>query len=108
MIPVGVEHRRHFLHDRANCDNIEVTKFGVDARTEVLVGNIAPADQSDLVVHGERFVVHAPVDATEVRDAIPETGGATRKRIEYADLEIRMRIQPRHAGVIAARKHVIE
>ena len=60
-VPVPVELRRDIAHDRADRDDVEVREPDPLARAEVLVADVAAADDRHLVVGGERLVVHAAV-----------------------------------------------
>src|SRR5210317_459400 len=109
MIPVGIEHVRYVLHDATDSDDVEVTELGVFSHPEILVGDIAPADNRYLVIDSERLVVHAAVNAPEPgQGALGPPGRTAVERIEYTDLEVRMRVQRGHANVVARCEHVVE
>jgi len=73
VIPVRIEHVRYVIDDGPNTQNIQIAKFGVFARPKILVGNVAPTDDGYLIVNGERFVVHTPVNAAETCEAVHES-----------------------------------
>ncbi len=53
MIPVGVEHLRGIARDRADSDHVEIAELRVPVSPEVLVGNVAAADDGYLAVYSE-------------------------------------------------------
>ena len=65
MVPVGVEHVRHLLHDGTDPHDVEIAELRVFAYAEILVRDIPAADDRNLVVDRERLVVHAAIDAPE-------------------------------------------
>ena len=108
MIPVSIEHIGDILYYRPHADHVQVAELGILPEAEIFVGYIAPADDRDLVVDGERLVVHAPVDSAESRQrALRPARGAAVKRVEYSNLEVRVRMQRRQTDVVATRKHVV-
>ena len=70
MIPVSVEHLRDFIHDGTECEHIEVAEIYLRIDGVVFLGDIPPANNRRLVVDRERLVMHAPIDAFEVRDPV--------------------------------------
>ena len=109
MVPERVEHRGNILNNRSDTDDIEVAELGVFPRSEVLVGDVPPADDRDLVVDREGLVVHAPVDAADVADrAQRAAGGAAFEGVEDPDLEVRVRVQCRQPDVETGREHVVD
>ena len=108
MVPVGVEHIGYVGHDGTDSEDIQIAERYVFSGAEILVGNVSPADQRYLVIDSEGLVMHAPIDARKTGDSVYCPGRPSREGIEYSNLEIRMRIDCRHAGVKALGKHVID
>ena len=54
-----------YEYDRATDDDLEVPKVGAIVQTEILVGQIAPADYRYPVVGDKGLVVHAMVETME-------------------------------------------
>src|SRR5205823_4577332 len=63
------------------------------ARVEVLVADVAPADDGDLAVGGERLVVHPPVEALEVREIAQQAPAARPEGIEQPHFNVRMGVE---------------
>ena len=60
-------------------------------RIEVLVADVASADDRDLAVDRERLVVHAPIEAREVGQEFERSQATQAKRIEQPHFDVRMR-----------------
>ncbi len=97
-IPVVVETRLEFRHDRTHHRDIEVAKADRDrARIEVVIGDIPAADDGDRRVGREQLVVHAVVKPARVKhelDALHKGHrAAIRKGIEQPDLDVVMLVE---------------
>ena len=69
---------------------------------EIVVADVAAADDRDRVVHDEQFVVHAVVDATEVGEETQQLPRSIGERIEDADFDVGVRIHRRDEHVAVA------
>ena len=58
-------------------------------RAEIFVADVPAADDACRAVHGERLVVHAAVEAREIREQAEDAPGAKPVRIEQPHLEVR-------------------
>ncbi len=109
VIPVHVEHIGHVLHDRSDADDVQVAELGVFSHAEVFVSDVAPADDRNLVIDREGLVVHAAIYPSETgQGALESPGRATVEGVEYAYLEVRVRVERGDADVVTGREHVIQ
>jgi hypothetical protein len=74
----------------------------------VFVAHVAPADHRGLVVRGERLVVHAAVDAGEVRHVVAYPPAPVGEGIEQPQLDVGVRVQGGEQGVEALGVDVVQ
>ncbi len=108
MIPVAIKHSGHFLNHGTDPHHIQIAELGIFPGAEVFVGDVAPTDDGNLVIDGERLVVHAAIDALEVRQSVQAASAGPPKGVEDTDLKVGVRIEPSHASVVALGKDVVE
>ncbi|MNI28993.1 hypothetical protein D3C73_827980 [compost metagenome] len=93
-VPVLVETVAELLGDRADAEHVDVGKVEVGFGVEILVAQVAPADDGRAVVGQPQLVVHAPVLQRQVEQSTHgsrHTGGATQVQwVEQADLDLRV------------------
>ena len=65
-VPVGVERVRQAQHRISGREHVEVEEVAVFRAQEVLVADVAAAEDGEHVVGDEHLVVHAVVDATQL------------------------------------------
>ena len=106
-VPIEIEHRRDFLNDGPGGEHVHIGKVDVIAVCEILRSDIAATDNCDLIVRRDRLVVHARIDATEVGEFCCARAANT-ERIEDSNLEIRVRVECGHAGVVTHSQYVVE
>src|SRR5689334_14432460 len=94
--------------DRASAATYAAAAGSRSARVEVFVPNVAPADNGRVVVGGERLVVHAPVQALEVREIAQQAPAARPEGIEQPHVNVRMRVERGEHAVEAGGVVVIE
>ena len=98
--------------DRADAEHVDVGEIQVGLGIEILVPQIAPADDGHAVVRQPQLVVHAPVLLRQVEQ--PAHGSrhagaaAQMQRVEHADLDLRMRRQRGDDPVQAIAGGVVE
>src|SRR5438445_432511 len=68
----------------------------------------APADDGSLIVGGERLVVHAPVEALEVREIAQEAPPSDLERVEQPNLDVRVRVERGEHGIETGGVVVVE
>ena len=90
-----IEDAGRFTHDRTTGYDVHVAKVDGLMHVEVVIADVAAADDRDGIVHDEQLVVHAMVDAAEVGEKTQQLQGAIGKRIEEADFDVRVRVQRR-------------
>ena len=108
VIPVAVKHFRDVVDHRPNAYNVDVTEVDIFARAEIFGGDVPTPNNGYLIVNGKRLIVHAAIHTPEIAKRVTEAPRAARKRIEYSNLEIWMRIQCCHACVISFGLNVID
>ena len=62
----------------------------------------------DLAVHGERLVVHAPVQPLELREEGESPRAALRERVVQANLDVRVGVERGENGIESPRVQVVE
>ncbi len=96
-VPVLVETVPELLGHRADTEHVDVGEVHVGLGIEILVAQIAPADDGHAVVRQPQLVVHAPMLLRQVEQAAHGRGhagaAAQVQRVEHADLNLRMRRQ---------------
>ena len=110
VVPELVERRRQFLDDRPRGKHIVVRHLGIRVDLEILVADIASADQRDRVVDDDQFVVHPVVEARIVErefEHAQERGmTAITERVEYSNFNLPMSVQ-RHQLLIALNRFAV-
>ena len=96
-VPVLIETVPELLGHRPHAEHVDVGEIQVRLGIEILVAQIAPADDGRAVVRQPQFVMHAPVLQRQVEQApgrAGDAGTATQmQRVEQANLDLRMRRQ---------------
>ena len=67
-----IEHAGGLPHHRSARDDVHVAEVDLLIDFEIVVADVATADDRDRVVHDEELVVHAVVDAIEVGDEVQQ------------------------------------
>ncbi|RZM19943.1 MAG: hypothetical protein EOP67_56155, partial [Sphingomonas sp.] len=65
-VPIGIEGTRRSRHHRPHAQHIQVGEIVGVAGAEILVADVAPADDRRRAVRGEALVVHASVETQEI------------------------------------------
>src|SRR5699024_7969570 len=78
-IPVAIEIPGDFRNDLADGQYVEVNKERGRAGAEVLIADVAPAENADTIVDGKALVVHSAIEAEKVE--------AVGKRLQGAQVE---------------------
>ena len=68
--PVALEVTADFFDHRPDGDDVQVDERYILAGSEVLIADIATADDGGLAIGRERLVVHAAIRAREVDDIV--------------------------------------
>lgn len=89
-VPVKIELARHHLRDGSDRQRIHIPEAHIFCGREILIADIAAAEDRRLVVEGDRLVVHAAIEATGVRDQVDAAFVAVGERIIEANLDVRM------------------
>jgi hypothetical protein len=108
VIPVKIELVRNLVHRRSDHHHIEIGKVRMGTRPKVFIGDIAPADDGNRAVGGERLVVHPPVDAPEVGDDAEQSHRSQGHGIEHSHFNVRMTIDGEQDSVGGHRPEIIE
>ena len=66
VVPIVVKRPRHLGNNRASCKQFQIPEIRLIMKTEILIGNIAPADNGNTIVDYHRLVVHAVIEAVEL------------------------------------------
>ncbi len=110
--PEGLEVGLHRLDGHAQQQRVTVAEVVLVVVVEVLGRHVAPAGDGDLAVHHQRLVVHALVDAAEVREHVLQAllqrhadGGL---RVVDADVDQRMPRQRQQRLVRRVDQQVID
>ena len=94
-VPEPIENRRSPTRHGTRAEHVEIAEVEVLAEAEVLVADVAPAEDHGAIVGHQHLVVHAPVHeihATQEVDA-PAQQRARVKRVEQPQLDVRMRAE---------------
>ena len=104
-VPEGVERGRQLGHDGTRADHVEVDEIAVLVEREVLIADVASAGDGEAVVGDEQLVMHAMVDARNVRDrgedAAPDGRPAAGEGIEHPHLDVRVLPEVHEVPVLA-------
>ena len=110
--PEFVESRRKLPGDRTASEDIVVGELRLGVDLEVLVADIAPADQRDRIVHDQQLVVHPVVEARGIEGEFESPQrrqmAAVDEGIEDPDLDGTMRFQRRDLFVAGLRFAVVD
>ncbi|MNK93350.1 hypothetical protein D3C87_1135070 [compost metagenome] len=107
-VPVGVERAGDLAHDGAVRQHVQIAEADVGRGAEVLVADIAPADDGGLVIGNQRLVVHAPVHARELQQRAGTPEGAAGHRVEDAHLDGWMGVHGQQQVVVGAHADVVQ
>ncbi len=95
--PVFVEAGRQLAGDGAGRKHVVVGELPIGIDLEILVADIPAADQGDGVIDHQQLVMHAEIEAPEIEQEFggPQGGhmAAVAKRVEHAQLYLRMRFE---------------
>ena len=80
-------------HRRAGGSNVQVAKVGSRVDLEVVVPDVAPADDGQGVVHHQGLIVHAVIEALEVPKECGNPALRAGKGIDHPDLDVRVGIR---------------
>ncbi len=107
-VPEPVEHFRQVPDNRTGRSDIEVAKVEHRIHLEVVVAHVAPADDRQRVVQYYELVMHSMIDAIEVGEEAENLREAMRKGVEYADLDVRVRVERREIVVAVLEVDIID
>ena len=111
-VPVLVETVPQLLGDRADTEHVDVGEVQVGLGIEILVPQVAPADNRHAVVRQPQLVVHASVLLRHIEQSAQgarHAGAAAQVQgVEHADLDLRMRRQRGDGPVQAIAGGVVE
>ena len=107
-VPVLVEGRGDFRHDRSDRHDVDVGEREVRVCLEVLVADVASADDGHLVVHGEALAVHAVVHRPEPRHELEILRPPALEGIEEAHLDAGVGVDRRPHVVGLPAVHVVD
>src|SRR6185503_5049007 len=114
-VPEVIEARRHVLDDAAGGDDVIVAEVEVASFLKVRIADIASADDADLVVDDEKLVVHPTVQPDPIAQQLDVVQklqklhlAPVHRRVEYAQLDIRVRSKRRQLDRASARSLVVE
>ena len=102
-----IEHAGGLPHHRSARDNVHVAEVELLIDFEIVVADVATADDRDRVVHHEELVVHAVVDAIEVGDEVQQMRRTMGEGIEETDFDVRVRIHGGDDRVAAVEVQII-
>ena len=88
--------------------HVQVGEREAGSGAEVLIGDVASPHHRDLVVGGERLVVHAPVDAREVSQEIEPAAVAIDERVVEPHVDVGMRVERGNGGIESLGIEVVE
>jgi len=106
-VPELVEGIGHGAHARAVGEHVQVAERDLP-RLEILIADVASAEDGRLVVGDESLVVHAPVQAREVADHAEVAEASIRHRVEEPDLDVGVRVQREEDVVVRLRADVVD
>ena len=107
-IPVQVKHIGDISYQRAYCHHVQVAEGRILRSIEILIADIAPAHDGQLVIGSERFIVHAIVQAPHITGKAQATATPIAKGVKQSHLDIGMGIEPQQPGVLALGVQVIQ
>ncbi|MNV25039.1 hypothetical protein D3C71_1161220 [compost metagenome] len=111
-VPVLVETVSQLLGDRPDTEHVDVGEVHVGLGIEILVPQIAPADDGHAVVRQPQLVVHASVLLRQVEQTAygaRYTGAATQvQRVEHPNLNLWMRREGGDGAVQTVAGGVVE
>ncbi len=107
-VPEAVEYAGDFPHHRAAGGDVQIAKVGVRVDLEVVIPDVAPADDGQGVIHHQGLVVHAVIEPLETRDEFEPPRTPMGKGVDHPDLDVRVCIQCREGRVPALEGHVVE
>ena len=107
-VPVGVEGGAGFRHDRPPGVDVQVAEVGLRVDTEVVLGQVAAADDGPLAVHDPGLVVHPVVQPGGVIEPLNKVLVAAPERVEQPDFHVRVRVQRRPFHIPAELVGVVE
>ena len=100
-LPVTLEIARHLSDHRPDRHHVQVDERERLVGVEVLIADVATADDRDLAVDRERLVVHAAIEPRKVGKVFERPPAAQAERIEQPDLDVRVRGERRKERVEA-------
>ena len=106
--PVTIEIGRDLLDHRADHGDVEVREQSLLGRAEVLVADVATAQDGDAVVGDQRLAVHPAVQAPEVEQVVGPARAAQHEGIDETHRDRRVPVDLEHDPVQAGNPVVIE
>ena len=94
-VPVAIEGLGGFRHYVANAQYVEIEEIVFVPDLEILVADVAAADDRHGAVDDVRLVMHPAVHAHKVKGVAGQLRRAHRRRIEQADLDVFLGVQRR-------------
>jgi hypothetical protein len=104
-VPETVEDVARLLHGRPHQQQVGILEVDLLGGIEVLVADIAPADDGDAAIDDPGLVVHAPVQADRAQGhfhGAPPDAVAVAAGIEDAHLDQRVAVEREDGGILAA------
>src|SRR5690625_5629640 len=101
-IPVKV--RPDISRHLAGNHDISIKKLEISGETKINIPNVAPPEDADSTVCGQRFIMHTPVQADEIKCIAQLFEPTKNKWIKKAHLEIR---SEEHTSELQSRGHLV-
>ena len=107
-IPEIVEDLGGVAHHRPDRRDIEVTEVGVGGHVEVVIADVAPAQNGQGVVGDHHLIVHPVIDAPEIAEQIQHPEAAVGEGVEEPYLDLRVLVQGGDDGITAPKVYVVQ
>ena len=107
-VPVAVEASLRVRCHRADRQEVEVAVADLLPQAEVVVDEVASADDRHLAVRDEQLVVHAAVELGEAPQELRYAHPPARERVEHAYLDVGVGVDRLEGGVLAAGPIVVD
>lgn len=107
-VPVAVEIQGNSVDGRAGYQYIQVGEGDSLRGAEILVTDIAPADDGGLAIDGEGFVVHAPVQPAKIGKEAQRLENTEGEGVEQPHFDVGLGVQQCELAVQAIRAVVVE
>ena len=88
MVPVFIKGMGNIFHRRANQHHIHIRELIVVTDIVILIGHVAPTNQSHLMICNKTLVVHTSIDTFQVQHHVERTIFPKTIGIKQLDLNI--------------------